>query len=106
MCNGESSRSLHERSKEHHADYRKNQEDSHMSKHWSEAHMPGERPSFNHYVVSKHKSCLDRQIGEAVRIQLRGSVLNSVGVYNRSKLTRLVVDSDWDKKVFNSKQIL
>ena len=47
---GESSRSLHERSKEHHADYRKNQEDSHMSKHWSEAHMQGERPSFNQYV--------------------------------------------------------
>ena len=54
---GESSRSLHERSKEHHADYRKNQEDSHMSKHWSEAHMQEERPSFNQYVVSKHKSC-------------------------------------------------
>ena len=38
------------------------------------------------------------QIGEAVRIQLRGSVLNSVGVY--TKLTRLVVDSDWDRKSF------
>ena len=25
-----------------------------------------------------------------------------VGVFNRSKLTRLVIDSDWDKKVFHS----
>ena len=31
---------------------------------------------------------------------MRSSVLNSVGVYNRSKLTRLVVDHDWDKKVW------
>ena len=90
---GESSRSLKERSKEHHADYSKMQEDSHMLK---------DRPSFNQYVISSHKSCLERQIGEAVRIQLRGNTLNSVGVYNRSKLTRLVVDSEWDKRVFNS----
>ena len=53
-------------------------------------------------MISSHKSCLERQIGEAVRIQLRGNTLNSVGVYNQSKLTRLVVDSDWDKRVFNS----
>ena len=56
---------MHERSREHYAE---NMEDSHMSKHWSEAHMPGERPSFNQYVVSKHKSCLDQQLGEAVRL--------------------------------------
>ena len=36
------------------------------------------------------------------RIQLRGNVLNSAGVYNRCKLTRLVVDTDWDKKVWNN----
>ena len=100
---GESSRTLHERSVEHHRDYSKNKEDSHMRKHWEEAHKSDhEKPSFNQYVIKKYKSCLERQIGEAVRIQLRGSVLNSVGVYNRSKLTRLVVDSDWDKKVFAS----
>ena len=28
------------------------------------------------------------------------SVLNSVGVFNRSKLTKLVVDHEWDKKVW------
>ena len=32
---------------------------------------------------------------------MRQNTLNSVGVYNRCKLTRLVVDTEWDKKVFN-----
>ena len=49
----------------------------------------------------QYKTSLARQIGEALRIQLRGNVLNSAGVYNRSKLTRLVVDTEWDKKVWN-----
>ena len=99
---GESARTLQERSREHHSDYSKQKEESHMLKHWSEAHRGEEKPRFNQFVISSYKSCLERQIGEAVRIQLRGNVLNSVGVYNRSKLTRLVVDSDWDKRVFNS----
>ena len=48
------------------------------------------------YVVGAYKSCLDRQIGEAVRIQMRQNTLNSVGVYNRWNLTLLVVDTNWD----------
>ena len=40
-------------------------------------------------------------MAEAVRINMRGVVLNSAGVYNRCKLTRLVIDRDWDKKVWN-----
>ena len=39
---------------------------------------------------------MDRQIGEAVRIQMRQNTLNSVGVYNRWNLTLLVVDTNWD----------
>ena len=70
--------------------------------HWSEVHRGEEKPRFNQFVISSYKSCLEMQIGEEVRIQLRRNVLNSVGVYNRSKLTRLVVDSEWDKRVFNS----
>ena len=35
-----------------------------------------------------------------MRIHLRGITRNSVGVYNRCKLTRLVVDTHWDKNVF------
>ena len=43
---------------------------------------------------------MERQVAKAVRIQLRGQVLNSVGVYNRSKLTRLVINKEWDNKVY------
>ena len=31
---------------------------------------------------------------------MRRNVLNSVGTFNRCKLTHLVVDSDWDAKVW------
>ena len=31
---------------------------------------------------------------------MRGNVLNKQGLYNRCKLTRLVVDEEWDKKVW------
>ena len=41
----------------------------------------------------------ERQVAEAVRIQLRGNTLNSVEVYNQCKLTRLKLDSDWERKV-------
>ena len=33
---------------------------------------------------------------EAIRIWMRGTVLNKKGMYNRCKLTRLVVDNDWE----------
>ena len=61
---------------------------------------PFPSPLFNFRVVKNFKSTLSRQVAEAVRIQLRGSVLNVKGLYNRSKLTRLVVDEEWDKKVW------
>ena len=89
-----------ERAREHHADYRKNKEDSHMTKHWANSHPGPVKPIFHQYVIGFFKSSLDRQVAEAVRIQHRGQVLNSVGVYNRSKLTRLVVDQEWDKVVW------
>ena len=41
---GESSRSLRERAKEHHRDYAKKGEDSHMLKHWAGAHPDNARP--------------------------------------------------------------
>ena len=99
---GETGRSLLERSKEHHRDLRKHHEDSHMLKHWATSHPEEEKPRFHQYVVGKYSSCLDRQIGEAVRIQLRANTLNSMGVYNRCKLTRLVVDTQWDQKTFKA----
>ena len=50
--------------------------------------------------MGKFKTALGRQVGEAIRIQMRGNTLNSTGVYNRCRLTRLVIDSQWDKKVW------
>ena len=97
---GETSRSLMERSREHHDDYKKQREDSHRMKHWANSHPGPEKPKFHHYIIASFKSSLRRQVAEAVRIQQRSQVLNSVGVYNRSKLTRLVIDKDWDKLVW------
>ena len=56
---------------------------------------------FCQVVVRQFKTSLSRQIAEAVRIQMRGTTLNSAGVYNRCKLTRLVVDREWDKEVWD-----
>ena len=98
---GESARSLAERSKEHWGDLKKGKAESHMNTHWQDAHGGEDHPpQFNFRVVKRCKTALSRQVAEAVRIQLRGSVLNIKGVYNRSKLTRLVVDEEWDKKVW------
>ena len=97
---GESARSLAERSKEHWGDYQKLKPETHMHTHWKTKHESEDPPQFNFRVIKSFRSALARQVAEAVRIQLRGSVLNVKGVYNRSKLTRLVVDEDWDKKVW------
>ena len=35
-----------------------------------------------------------------MRIQLRGNTLNSLCGFNRSKVTRLVVDKEWDAKIW------
>ena len=48
---GESSRSLHERSKEHNRDYAKNSDDSHMYKHFTNTHPGNTRPRFAQRVV-------------------------------------------------------
>ena len=63
---GESSRSLMERSKEHHDDYKKNKEESHMSKHWANSHPGPEKPNFHQYIIGTFKSSLERQVAEAV----------------------------------------
>ena len=90
---------MKERSKEHWRDTSKTSEDSHMVKHWSVAHPDSTKPRFNFYVMKSFKSPLERQVAEAVRIQLRGSTLNSMGVYNRCKLTRTL--RRWSLSVTN-----
>ena len=97
---GESGRSLHERAGEHWRDAELMKEESHMREHLQEAHRGEENPDFRFKVVRKCKTSLERQVREAVRIQLRGNVLNKKGTYNRCKLTRMVIDEEWDKKVW------
>jgi hypothetical protein len=62
-----------------------------------------ENVEFYQYVVGRYKTSINRQIAEALRIQMRGDTLNSTGVYNRCKLTRLIVDSHWDKNVWDDR---
>jgi hypothetical protein len=70
-----------------------------MQEHQQESNRVYQLPAFKFRVVKKCKSSLERQDHEAVRIQMRGNVLNKKGLYNRGKLTRLVVDEEWELKV-------
>ena len=57
-------------------------------------------PTFSFRVVKKCRSSLERQVREAVKIDMRGNVLNRKGIYNKCKLTRLVVDLEWERNVW------
>ena len=70
---GESSRSIQERAMEHWGAAVKGDKRSHMVKHQSFEHK-GEKPEFHFKVISTHKTALNRQIREAVRIRRRGGV--------------------------------
>ena len=96
---GETSRTIKERAAEHWGAATGSSEakkKSHIVKH-QEEHHAGEKPEFIMRVVQFHKSALQRQAGEAVRIQLRGgagSVLNSRGEFNRCYVPRLRVEEE------------
>ena len=91
---GETSRSIFERAAEHWKDARGQHEDSHMYKHWAIHHGGMGDMDFTFNIVRGYQDSLSRQVGEAVRVQLRQNVLNSKSIYNRCKLTRLVVDRE------------
>ena len=71
-----------------------------MQEHQQESHGGEQPPAFKFRVVKKCKSSVERQVREAVWIQMRGNVLNKKGLYSRCKLTRLVVDEVWELKVW------
>ena len=50
------------------------------------------QPNFQIRVIKYCRDALTRQVGEAVRIGYRGQTLNSKGGYNRSGLSRLVLE--------------
>ena len=67
-----------------------------MVQHSVEAHNGENNHSFKFRVVRSFKSALDRQIAEAIRIEMRGSVLNRRGEFSRCSLTRLGLDREWE----------
>ena len=97
---GESSRSVAERAEEHWKDAENGKEESHMLEHQVASHRGEGTPEFNFRVVKTCKTSLERQVREAVRIHMRGEVLNKKGMYNRCKLTRMVVDQEWENQVW------
>ena len=93
---GESARSIYERAAEHRQDANDRSEDSHMVKHWRISHpeLPT-HPKFSIQVIGSYRDALSRQVGEAVRIDLRGEdVLNSKAEFNRCRLPRLTINRD------------
>ena len=79
---GESARSLNERAGEHWPDAEAGKEESHMVEHQALAHGGERTPEFNFIVGKQCKSSLERLVREAVRIDMRGNVINIKGIYN------------------------
>jgi hypothetical protein len=96
---GDTARSLSERAGEHWRDGEAGKEETHMVEHLAMAHVEEDQPEFDFRVVKKCKRSLERQVRESVRIDMRGNVLNKKGVYSRCRLTKLVVDQEWEQKV-------
>jgi hypothetical protein len=97
---GETARSISERAGEHCEDALGGREESHMLEHQAAVHRDDLTPQFRFKVVKRCKTALERQVREAVRIEMRGNVLNKKGMFNRGKLTRMVIDTKWDQKVW------
>ena len=96
MYVGETARSLFERTSEHWQAADSLKEESHMVQHREESHKGEEMPDFKFRVVKTFKTALERQIAEAIRIEMRGNILNRRGEFNRCSLTRLGVDKQWE----------
>ena len=91
---GESAHSAHERGAEHLSDLENFRTGSHLLKHIIE-HHPDTEPEavkFNMKVSKFHKSAYERQIHEAVQIEVnskKNQMMNSKSEYSRCALPRL-----------------
>ena len=93
---GESSRSIQERAGEHWGAARRGEDESHMVRHQRQVHQ-GAPPQFYIKVISSHRTALNRQVKEAIRIKKRGGaggVLNSKSEFNRCYIPRMVVEEE------------
>ena len=81
---------------EHWGAARRNADNSHIARHQAMEHKE-EEPSFHFKLISLHRSALNRQVREAVRIRRRGGagqILNSKAEYSRCHIPRLVVEQE------------
>ena len=90
---GEAARSPAERSAEHLQDLKDKKEESHMWSHKLLEHPDEDEINFSMKVLKKHSSAFQRQVMEAVVIEMRqnGNILNSRSGYNRCLIPRLSV---------------
>ena len=95
VYDGETARNLHVRSKEHISQYDNNNKNSWMLKHVNNEHN-GEKDNveFKWKVVRKHNKPLERQVSEAVNIDMKKEEenLNSKSEFNHQSLRRLCID--------------
>ena len=98
---GESSRTLHERSSEHHKDAADFNIKSHMIKHWMLEHPQDDKcPSFTFSIRSIFKDALSRQTAEAIAIMAsHDQLLNSKNEYVTNCISRVTVsESTFERK--------
>ena len=99
---GQTSRSLHERGKEHLLGLRQKQEKNPLFKHVSEVHDGDTKMKFEMKTVKKHFSAFSRLIHESVLIERTSkagnlTILNSKGEWGRSHLPRLKLDNSMNE---------
>ena len=87
-----------ERMGEHWEDSKSEKDDSHIFKHWELVHGREGYPDIKFKLIRSYQDALSRQVGESVRVGMRGKVMNSKTVYSRCSLPRLVVDKGWEER--------
>ena len=109
---GETSRTLIERSKEHHRDKKDMKRTSHMREHMLDEH-PDQEISFKFDLLKRCNTPLERQVGETVHAKImkdRGiNIINNKFEYNRCLLPTLTVSGGEEKstdKKKNEKRML
>ena len=101
---GETGRSAYERGAEHMSDFWNYDEKSHLLKHFLSCHkdMKMSEVKFGMKVRNTFKSALERQVGEAVAIdmeQRKGmKLMNSKSEYNRCTVPRICTRSERERK--------
>ena len=92
---GETSRSIFERTFEHHGRARSLDEGSFMVKHWFTSHPEEDvQPGFRFRIVGRYKDCLTRQLKEAVRMGHRHGNLNSKAEWGACNIPRLRIEKE------------